>query len=96
MGHSISEMVRQQGVLRYTASRVYQEYMDGGQKTSDSANCKGQLALTVYGVQSVNGLCNARFTFWVLEAVDLREYHCSMLAIGLPVLPGQESPETRV
>ncbi|GFV86407.1 uncharacterized protein TNCV_1469691 [Trichonephila clavipes] len=40
-------------------------------------------------VQSVNGLYNARFTIWVSGAVDLREYHCSMLAIGLHVLPGQ-------
>ncbi|GFX40811.1 HTH_Tnp_Tc3_2 domain-containing protein [Trichonephila clavipes] len=32
-------------------SRVYQEYMDGGQKTSDRPNCKGQLTLTVRGVR---------------------------------------------
>ncbi|GFV42972.1 hypothetical protein TNCV_2661671 [Trichonephila clavipes] len=32
------------------------------------------------------------FTVWVLEAVDLREYHCSMLAI----LPGKESTEIGV
>ncbi|GFT42132.1 transposable element Tcb2 transposase [Trichonephila clavipes] len=47
MGHSISEIVRQLGFSRLTISRVYQEYLDGGQKTSDQANCKGQLALTV-------------------------------------------------
>ncbi|GFV55456.1 hypothetical protein TNCV_3776431 [Trichonephila clavipes] len=39
---------------------------------------------------------NARFTAWVSGAVDLPEYHCSMLAIGLNVLPGQESTETGV
>lgn len=49
MGHSISEIVRQLGFSRSTVSRVYQEYMDGGKKTSDRANCKGQLALTVRG-----------------------------------------------
>ncbi|GFW54355.1 mariner Mos1 transposase [Trichonephila clavipes] len=32
---------------RSTVSRVYQEYKDGGQKNSNRANCKGQLALTV-------------------------------------------------
>ncbi|GFX77285.1 uncharacterized protein TNCV_5064141 [Trichonephila clavipes] len=48
-GRSISEIVRQLGISRSTVSRVYQEYMDGGQKTSDRANCKGQLALTVRG-----------------------------------------------
>ncbi|GFX34319.1 transposable element Tc1 transposase [Trichonephila clavipes] len=30
-------------------SRVYQEYVDGGQKTSDRARCKGQLTLAVLG-----------------------------------------------
>ncbi|GFY18212.1 hypothetical protein TNCV_2046181 [Trichonephila clavipes] len=42
-------------------------------------------------VQSVNGLCNTRFTVWVSGAVDLREYQCSMLAVELHVLPGQEA-----
>ncbi|GFV06504.1 HTH_Tnp_Tc3_2 domain-containing protein [Trichonephila clavipes] len=32
-------------ILRSTVSRVYQEYIDGEQKTSDRADCKGQLAL---------------------------------------------------
>ncbi|GFV27531.1 hypothetical protein TNCV_746841 [Trichonephila clavipes] len=95
--------------------------MDGGQKTSDQANYKGQLAFTVRGerrlmrivrmqrsqtlaqitiqresVQSVNGLCNPRFTVGVSEAIDLRECHCSMLAIELHVLSAQESTETGV
>ncbi|GFS73917.1 hypothetical protein TNCV_108201 [Trichonephila clavipes] len=47
-------------------------------------------------VQSVSGPCNARFTAWLSGAADLREYHCSMLVIGLHVLPGQESTETEV
>ncbi|GFT83900.1 HTH_Tnp_Tc3_2 domain-containing protein [Trichonephila clavipes] len=47
MGHSISENVRHLGFLRSIVSRVYQEYTNGGQKTSDRANCKGQLTLTV-------------------------------------------------
>ncbi|GFV52881.1 uncharacterized protein TNCV_2875491 [Trichonephila clavipes] len=47
MGHLISEIVIQLGFSRLIVSRVYQEYMDGGQKTSDRANCKGQLALTM-------------------------------------------------
>ncbi|GFU80490.1 uncharacterized protein TNCV_3840101 [Trichonephila clavipes] len=42
MGHSISEIVRQLGFSRLTVSRVYQEYMEGGQKTSDWANYKRQ------------------------------------------------------
>ncbi|GFY16875.1 HTH_Tnp_Tc3_2 domain-containing protein [Trichonephila clavipes] len=46
-GHSISEILRQLGISRSPVSRVYQEYMDGGQKSSDRANCKGQLPLTV-------------------------------------------------
>ncbi|GFU72537.1 HTH_Tnp_Tc3_2 domain-containing protein [Trichonephila clavipes] len=49
MGHSISEIVRQLGFSWSTVSRVYQEYMDYGQKISDWANCKRQLALTVRG-----------------------------------------------
>ncbi|GFW89375.1 transposable element Tcb2 transposase [Trichonephila clavipes] len=49
MGHSISEMVRQLGFSRLTVPRVCHEYMDGGQKTSNGASCKGQLALTVRG-----------------------------------------------
>ncbi|GFV84761.1 HTH_Tnp_Tc3_2 domain-containing protein [Trichonephila clavipes] len=34
---------------RLAVSRVYQGYIDGGQKTSDRANWIGQLALTVSG-----------------------------------------------
>ncbi|GFV27216.1 uncharacterized protein TNCV_869461 [Trichonephila clavipes] len=49
MKHSISEIVRLLGFSRSTVSRVYQEYMDGEQKTSDRANCKGKLALIVRG-----------------------------------------------
>ncbi|GFV99889.1 hypothetical protein TNCV_5082481 [Trichonephila clavipes] len=44
MGHLISEIVTQLGFSRSKVSRVYQEYMDGGQKTSYRAR---QLALTV-------------------------------------------------
>ncbi|GFV53915.1 uncharacterized protein TNCV_4276931 [Trichonephila clavipes] len=47
MGYSISEIVRQLGFSRSTVAIVYQEHMDGGQKTSDRANCEGQLAFTV-------------------------------------------------
>ncbi|GFW36247.1 uncharacterized protein TNCV_4931091 [Trichonephila clavipes] len=46
MGHSVSEIDRQLGFSRSTVSRVYPEYMDDGQITSDRANCNGQLALT--------------------------------------------------
>ncbi|GFT20934.1 hypothetical protein TNCV_3130881 [Trichonephila clavipes] len=45
--------------------------------------------MTVLIVQSINGLCDARFTVWISGAVDLRQYNCSMLSIGLHVLPGQ-------
>ncbi|GBM70335.1 hypothetical protein AVEN_244446-1 [Araneus ventricosus] len=45
LGHSIYEIVRELGYSRSTVSRVYREYTDGGKKTSDQANCKGQLAL---------------------------------------------------
>ncbi|GFX99394.1 hypothetical protein TNCV_3023251 [Trichonephila clavipes] len=44
--------------------------------------------MTVPVVQSVSGLCNACFNVWVSGAVVVREYYCSMLAIGLHVLPG--------
>ncbi|GFV03259.1 uncharacterized protein TNCV_4018561 [Trichonephila clavipes] len=49
MDHSISEIVIQPGVSRSTVSRAYQVCMDGGQKTTDWENCRGQLALTVSG-----------------------------------------------
>ncbi|GFX85075.1 uncharacterized protein TNCV_4999041 [Trichonephila clavipes] len=41
-------------------------------------------------------LCNALFTVRVSGAIDLREYHCPMLTIGLYGLPGQECTETEV
>ncbi|GFY13578.1 transposable element Tcb2 transposase [Trichonephila clavipes] len=47
MGHLISEIVRRLGFSRSTVSRVYQECMEGGQKTSDWVNCTGKLSLTV-------------------------------------------------
>ncbi|GFV35662.1 HTH_Tnp_Tc3_2 domain-containing protein [Trichonephila clavipes] len=49
MVHSISEIVRQLGFSRLTVSRIYQEYTDGGQKTSDRSNCRGQLVLKIRG-----------------------------------------------
>ncbi|GFW84747.1 hypothetical protein TNCV_1814771 [Trichonephila clavipes] len=49
MGHSVSEIVRQLGFPRSAESTVYLEYMDGGQKTSDRANCKTQSVLIVRG-----------------------------------------------
>ncbi|GFT53268.1 HTH_Tnp_Tc3_2 domain-containing protein [Trichonephila clavipes] len=61
MGHSIFEIVRELRFSRSTISRVDQEYMDGGQKTSDQVNCKGQLALTVCGERrSWRILCSQR------------------------------------
>ncbi|GFU77128.1 HTH_Tnp_Tc3_2 domain-containing protein [Trichonephila clavipes] len=47
MGHSIFEIVRQLGFSRSIVLRVYEEYKEGGQKTSDRANSKRQLALTL-------------------------------------------------
>ncbi|GFV88212.1 HTH_Tnp_Tc3_2 domain-containing protein [Trichonephila clavipes] len=47
MGHLISEIDRHLGFSRMTFSREDQEYMDGGQKTSDRDNSKEQLALRV-------------------------------------------------
>ncbi|GFW70797.1 hypothetical protein TNCV_4148451 [Trichonephila clavipes] len=52
--------------------------------------------MTVPIVQSVNRLRNACFTIWISGGVDLQEYHCSILAIGLHALPGQDSTETGV
>ncbi|GFS78679.1 transposable element Tc1 transposase [Trichonephila clavipes] len=49
MGHSISAIVRDLGFSTWAVSRVNQEYIDGGLKTSDRGNCKGQFALTVHG-----------------------------------------------
>ncbi|GFW69598.1 HTH_Tnp_Tc3_2 domain-containing protein [Trichonephila clavipes] len=61
MGHSISEIVRQPRFLRSTVSRVYQEYIDGGRKISDRANCRGQLALTVSGERQLRRIvCSQR------------------------------------
>ncbi|PRD29363.1 UNVERIFIED_CONTAM: hypothetical protein NCL1_29618 [Trichonephila clavipes] len=62
MGHSISEIVRNLEFSRSTVSSVYQEYMDGGQKkTSDGANCEGQLALTVRGERRLGRIaCSQR------------------------------------
>ncbi|GFY14373.1 HTH_Tnp_Tc3_2 domain-containing protein [Trichonephila clavipes] len=48
MVHSISEIVRQLGFVRSIVSRVYQEYICGGQKTGDRENCEGELASSNY------------------------------------------------
>ncbi|GFX56197.1 HTH_Tnp_Tc3_2 domain-containing protein [Trichonephila clavipes] len=63
MDYSISEIISYLGVSRPTVSRVDQEYMDGGQKTSDRENCKGQLALTVRGERRLRHI--------VSETIDL-------------------------
>ncbi|GFX06122.1 HTH_Tnp_Tc3_2 domain-containing protein [Trichonephila clavipes] len=62
MGFSIFEIIRQLGFSRSTGSRVYQEYIDGGQKTSDQANYKGQLALTVRGERRLRGIVRSQRT----------------------------------
>ncbi|GFV62416.1 HTH_Tnp_Tc3_2 domain-containing protein [Trichonephila clavipes] len=49
MDHSTSEIVRHLVFSKSTVSRLYQEYINGGQKTNDRTNCKGQLDLTVRG-----------------------------------------------
>ncbi|GFU04528.1 uncharacterized protein TNCV_1515821 [Trichonephila clavipes] len=49
--------------------------------------------MTVPVVQSVNGWCNARLIVWAFGAINLPEYHCSMLVVELQFLPGQESME---
>ncbi|GFV70627.1 hypothetical protein TNCV_3842081 [Trichonephila clavipes] len=46
MGHSIFQ--NRQTVRNFKVKSM-PRYMDGGLKTSDRANCKGQLALTVRG-----------------------------------------------
>ncbi|GFX11323.1 transposable element Tcb2 transposase [Trichonephila clavipes] len=51
--------------------------------------------MTVPVAQSVNALGNNRFTVLVSGVIDLREYHCSMLAMRLHVLFGQERVEDR-
>ncbi|GFU56760.1 transposable element Tcb2 transposase [Trichonephila clavipes] len=48
MGRSISKIVSQLGLSRSTMSRVNQENMDGGLKTSNWANCKRQIALIMH------------------------------------------------
>ncbi|GFV40360.1 uncharacterized protein TNCV_4092241 [Trichonephila clavipes] len=87
--------------------------MNGEQKTSDRANCKAQLALTVRGesrlmriecvqrsqtlgqitTQLNNGASRTTSKRAVerslLRAVNLRDYRCSIFAIGLHVLAGQ-------
>ncbi|GFX67704.1 HTH_Tnp_Tc3_2 domain-containing protein [Trichonephila clavipes] len=47
LGHSVSEIVKLLGISRLTVSTVYQEYMDGAQKTSNRENRKGQLVWIV-------------------------------------------------
>ncbi|GBM55977.1 hypothetical protein AVEN_45126-1 [Araneus ventricosus] len=57
MGHSISEIVRELGFLR---ARVYREYTNGGEKTSDRTNCKGQLALNERGVRRLSRIVRSQ------------------------------------
>ncbi|GFU12677.1 HTH_Tnp_Tc3_2 domain-containing protein [Trichonephila clavipes] len=47
--HLVYESIRKPGFSRSKMSGIYQEYMDGGRKTSDRVNFKGQLALIVSG-----------------------------------------------
>ncbi|GFW02055.1 HTH_Tnp_Tc3_2 domain-containing protein [Trichonephila clavipes] len=60
MGHSVSETVRQLVFSRSTVLSIYQECMDGGQKTSDRANCKGQLALTERGERRLRRIARSK------------------------------------
>ncbi|GBL82419.1 hypothetical protein AVEN_24251-1 [Araneus ventricosus] len=60
MRHSISEIVRELGFSRLTMSRVYREYVDGGEITSDGANCKGQFALSERGVRGLGRIVRSQ------------------------------------
>ncbi|GBO18417.1 hypothetical protein AVEN_216841-1 [Araneus ventricosus] len=60
LGHSISEIVRELRFSRSTVSRVYREYTGGGQKISNRANCKGQLALNEHGVRRLSRIVRSQ------------------------------------
>ncbi|GFX15891.1 uncharacterized protein TNCV_1062131 [Trichonephila clavipes] len=60
MGHLIAEIVRQLGFSRPTVSREYQKYMDGGQRTINEANCKGQLALTEWAERGLRRIISSQ------------------------------------
>ncbi|GBN90862.1 hypothetical protein AVEN_52888-1 [Araneus ventricosus] len=122
MGHSISEIVRELGFSRSTVSRVNREYTNGGEKTSDRAYCKGQLALNERGARRLSRIVHSQRSQTLAEITTQlnqgagrtvskrtvhrsphllgfgirrpKEYHCSMHAIGLHVLPGQENTES--
>ncbi|GFX29666.1 uncharacterized protein TNCV_2750001 [Trichonephila clavipes] len=124
MGYSISKIVRLLRFSRLTVPRVYQEHMNGEQKTSNQANCKGQLALTVRGERWLRHIvCSQRsqtlaqittqlsydasytVSKWTVQCSllymgfgsrQLREYYCSMLTIGLHILPAQKNTKTEV
>ncbi|GFV15488.1 HTH_Tnp_Tc3_2 domain-containing protein [Trichonephila clavipes] len=74
-------------------------------KSGDCVNCKGQLALTMRGERRLRRIASRTVSkrsvqlslhHMVSGAVSLREYHCSMLAIGLHVLPEQECTDWMV
>ncbi|GBO25706.1 hypothetical protein AVEN_154365-1 [Araneus ventricosus] len=56
LGHSISEIVRELRFSRSTVSRVYTD----GEKTSDRANCKGQLALNERGARRLSRIVRSQ------------------------------------
>ncbi|GBM72907.1 hypothetical protein AVEN_68487-1 [Araneus ventricosus] len=60
MDHSISEIVRELGFSRSTVSRVNREYTDGGEKTSNRANCKGQLPLNERGARRLSRIVRSQ------------------------------------
>ncbi|GFW14658.1 hypothetical protein TNCV_1561211 [Trichonephila clavipes] len=57
MDYSISEIVRKLGFSRLTVSGIYHEYTDAGQKNSDRANYKEQLALAELWYSTSDAYC---------------------------------------
>ncbi|GFV81054.1 transposable element Tcb2 transposase [Trichonephila clavipes] len=74
MDHSVSKIVTQLEFSRPTVSRVYQEYMYGGQKAIDHANYKEQLDLTVRGEKRLRRIvCSQRSQTLALITTKLND-----------------------
>ncbi|GFS98446.1 HTH_Tnp_Tc3_2 domain-containing protein [Trichonephila clavipes] len=84
-------------------SRVYQEYMDGGLKTRDRANCKGQLALSVHDERRFGSISRSQrsqllarittqFNDGACRTVSKRTVQCSLHSMGTGSRRRQREP----
>ncbi|GFX78664.1 transposable element Tcb2 transposase [Trichonephila clavipes] len=68
-------------IFKVDSVRIYQEYRDDGQKTSDWTSCNGQLALTVRGESRLRRIAHSKRS-QTLAQITIQLNNCAICAVS--------------